>query len=280
MTADETHVSAVRDRLRRHPVSRGAHVPVPVRERTQGRPAAFGGRGRSRHGPAGPGAVGARPRPPADRQGAGVHREPVLLAAGRDRLGGRLLRDQGPEAADREGPLPDDVDSVRRVGGARRAVLPVHGHDDLQRHHGERRHVLSAPAGLAGRPAGRARPPIVEHPRALRSRPAAWIGCHGNQDRCLAIAGWRSPICARCVGLLAGYPLAVAALFAFGPPSLERTLVGAVLLLPAALDGGAQALSAYRSTSPRRLVTGVLAGIGQLELLGGITAGLLRAIHG
>ena len=139
---------------------------------------------------------------------------------------------------------------------------------------------MSAPAGLAGRPASGARPPILEHPRGLRSRTAAWIGCHGNPDRCLAIGGWRSPICARCVGLLAGYPLAVAALFVFGPPSLERALGGALLLVPAAVDGGAQALSAYRSTSARRLVTGVLAGLGQLELLGGITAALLRAVHG
>ncbi len=139
---------------------------------------------------------------------------------------------------------------------------------------------MSAQAGLAERPASRARPPILEHPRALRSRPAAWIGCHGNPDRCLAVGGWRSPICARCLGLLAGYPLAIAALFAFGPPSQERATIGALLLVPAALDGGIQALSGYRSTSARRLVTGVLAGVGQLELLGGVTAALLRALHG
>ncbi len=139
---------------------------------------------------------------------------------------------------------------------------------------------MSARAGLAGRPASPARPPILEHPRALRSRPAAWIGCHGNPDRCLAVGGWRSPICARCVGLLAGYPVAVAALFAFGPPTLPRALIGALLLVPAAVDGGRQALSAYRSTSARRLATGLLAGVGQLELLGGITAALLGAVHG
>jgi uncharacterized membrane protein len=139
---------------------------------------------------------------------------------------------------------------------------------------------LSAPAGLAGRSASGARPPLLEHPRALRARPAAWIGCHGNPDRCLAIGGWRSPICARCRGLLAGNPLAVAALFVFGPPTLERAALGALLLVPAAIDGGAQALSTYRSTSARRLVTGLLAGVGQLELLGGITATLLHALHG
>jgi uncharacterized membrane protein len=136
---------------------------------------------------------------------------------------------------------------------------------------------LSSRAGPAAR---RARPPILEHPRALRSRPAAWVGCHGNPDRCLAIGGWRSPICARCVGLFAGYPLAVAALFAFGPPDLSRALTGALLLVPAAVDGGAQALTGYRSTSARRLVTGVLAGLGQLELLGGVTVSLLGWVHG
>jgi uncharacterized membrane protein len=72
----------------------------------------------------------------------------------------------------------------------------------------------------------------------------------------------------------------VAALFAFGPPSPGRALIGALLLLPAGVDGGLQALTTYRSTSPRRLVSGVLAGVGQLELLGGITGVLLRALHG
>ena len=82
------------------------------------------------------------------------------------------------------------------------------------------------------------------------------------------------------MGLLAGYPAAVAALFAFGLPTLTRALTGALLLLPAGVDGGLQALSAYRSTTARRLVTGALAGLGQMELLGGLTVALLRAVHG
>jgi uncharacterized membrane protein len=139
---------------------------------------------------------------------------------------------------------------------------------------------LSVPAGLARRPAAGDRPPIVHLPRALRTRPAAWLGCHGIPDRCLTLGAWRSPICARCVGLLAGYPVAVAALFALGPPTPTRALVGALLLLPAAIDGGLQALTSYRSATARRLATGVLAGLGQLELLGGVTAALLRALHG
>lgn len=131
-----------------------------------------------------------------------------------------------------------------------------------------------------GRPTRGGRPPIHYLPPELRPRGAAWIGCHGNPDRCLAIGGWRSPMCARCVGLLAGWPLAVLALFLFGVPGLERAATGALLLVPAALDGGRQMLTAYRSTTARRLATGVLAGVGQLELLGGLTTGLLRALHG
>ena len=123
-------------------------------------------------------------------------------------------------------------------------------------------------------------PPIDHLPRELRPRPAAWLGCHGIPDRCLAIGAWRSPVCARCVGLLAGYPAAFALLFTLGPPSLGRAALGALLLLPAALDGGLQALTGYHSTTARRLATGALAGVGQLELLGGLTVPLLRALHG
>lgn len=139
---------------------------------------------------------------------------------------------------------------------------------------------MSARGGLARHPAAGDRPPILHLPRALRARPAAWLGCHGIPDRCLTIGAWRSPICARCVGLLTGYPVAVAALFALGPPTPARALVGALLLLPAAIDGGLQALTSYRSDTARRLATGLLAGLGQLELLGGLTAALLGALHG
>lgn len=131
-----------------------------------------------------------------------------------------------------------------------------------------------------GRLARDGRPPIHYLAPQLRPRLAAWIGCHGNPDRCLAVGGWRSPVCARCVGLLAGYPLALTALFLLGIPGFERAAAGALLLVPAGVDGGRQMLTAYRSTSARRLVTGVLAGFGQFELLGGLTGGILRLLHG
>ncbi|HET9332951.1 MAG TPA: DUF2085 domain-containing protein [Gemmatimonadota bacterium] len=131
-----------------------------------------------------------------------------------------------------------------------------------------------------GRPTRGGRPPIHYLPPELRPRLAAWVGCHGNPDRCLVVGGWRSPVCARCAGMLAGYPLALGALLLLGIPGFERAAAGALLLVPAAVDGGRQMLTAYRSTSARRLSTGVLAGFGQFELLGGLTGGILRALHG
>lgn len=55
--------------------------------------------------------------------------------------------------------------------------------------------------------------------------------------------------------------------------------MGLLLLLPAAADGGAQMLTRYRSTTSRRLATGLLAGLGQMEIIGGLTAIVLRAFH-
>ena len=56
--------------------------------------------------------------------------------------------------------------------------------------------------------------------------------------------------------------------------------MGLLLLVPAAADGGAQMVTRYRSTAPRRIATGLLAGFGQMEILGGLTAIVLRALHG
>lgn len=80
--------------------------------------------------------------------------------------------------------------------------------------------------------------------------------------------------------MLAGWGAAFVALLALGPPTPGRALAGAVLLLPAAIDGGLQMLTRYHSTTRRRLGTGLLAGFGQMEILGGLTIVLLRALSG
>jgi uncharacterized membrane protein len=114
-----------------------------------------------------------------------------------------------------------------------------------------------------------ARPPIVALGDALRPRAARVLGCHGNPDRCLAVAGRTMPICARCTGFVAGNFAALGLFAAAGLPSLGMTLAGFACLMPAFADATAQALTSYRSTNPRRLATGALGGFGQIVMLGG-----------
>lgn len=116
------------------------------------------------------------------------------------------------------------------------------------------------------------RPPIVAFPPGLRPRAAVVLGCHGNPDRCPAIAGRRAPICARCLGFLVGNGVALASFTLLGLPTLGWTLAGAALLAPALVDAVLQATTRYRSTTPRRLATGAFGGAGQIVLLGGFAA--------
>ncbi|MGH7558447.1 MAG: DUF2085 domain-containing protein [Gemmatimonadota bacterium] len=119
------------------------------------------------------------------------------------------------------------------------------------------------------------RPPILRPGPGLRTPLVLALGCHGNPDRCLQVAGWRMPVCARCVGIVAGN-LAALPFFALqGLPGTGPMLLGAALLLPAALDGGLQAATRYRSTNGRRIATGLAAGFGQALVAVGVLAALL-----
>lgn len=111
------------------------------------------------------------------------------------------------------------------------------------------------------------RPPIVQLAPSLRPRLAFALGCHGIPDRCPKLAGKRIPLCARCLGFLVGNGIAVGAWAVAGLPTASATLVGLACVAPVALDGGLQTATGYRSTNPRRLVTGVLGGFGQITLL-------------
>ena len=126
--------------------------------------------------------------------------------------------------------------------------------------------------------AGGERPPIVRYGPELRPLLAVALGCHGNPDRCLHVAGWRMPICARCAGFVAGNMAGLGVLFALGPASWAWALAGLALLAPAGVDGGLQAAGKIMSTNPRRLATGLLGGIGQILILGAIISSLTPVI--
>ncbi len=104
------------------------------------------------------------------------------------------------------------------------------------------------------------------------------LGCHGNPDRCLTVAGRRMPVCARCAGFVAGNMTGLVLLFAFGPAAWAWALAGLALLVPAGVDGGLQAAGRITSTNPRRLATGLLGGIGQILILSAVLTALTPRI--
>lgn len=88
------------------------------------------------------------------------------------------------------------------------------------------------------------------------------FGCHQMPARSFSIGSYQFPLCARCTGILAGHLVSL---------PLWRRLpgikTGLMLLLPMALDGSTQLLSLQTSTNGRRLITGILGGVGYMALL-------------
>lgn len=84
-------------------------------------------------------------------------------------------------------------------------------------------------------------------------------GCHQMPSRSYFVFGYQFPLCARCMGILFGEIL-VCVLVLFDK-SLDL-LYALGLIMPTAIDGILQLKGFYESNNIRRLVTGVIAGIG------------------
>lgn len=88
--------------------------------------------------------------------------------------------------------------------------------------------------------------------------------CHQLPERSFFFHGRQFPICARCTGIFIGYLLGIGYALIFGKiPSY----IALILILPLIIDGGFQHLRKWESTNIRRLITGMLAGIGTDYLL-------------
>lgn len=79
--------------------------------------------------------------------------------------------------------------------------------------------------------------------------------CHRKAERCISIGTLRSPICARCSGIVVG--------LAFGcfVPIVSPTSAE-LCLIPALVDGTGQMAGRWQSNNWLRLGMGLLAGIG------------------
>ena len=83
--------------------------------------------------------------------------------------------------------------------------------------------------------------------------------CHQRPDRSFYFRGKQFPICARCTGILLGYFLGI--LIAIVSECAYHGYF-LLLLLPMIVDGGTQHWKGKESNNYKRLVTGVLGGIG------------------
>lgn len=82
--------------------------------------------------------------------------------------------------------------------------------------------------------------------------------CHRLPSRSFFYRGVQFPICARCTGICIGYVIGIIlALFKVLP-----FFYALILIIPMIIDGSGQLFNKWLSTNYRRLVTGILGGIG------------------
>ncbi len=87
--------------------------------------------------------------------------------------------------------------------------------------------------------------------------------CHQKPQRSFYFKGRQFPLCARCTGILIGYFLGVIIACI---TRCSNYLWMLLLIIPAIFDGGMQEIFKIESTNLRRLITGMLCGIGIIYL--------------
>lgn len=84
------------------------------------------------------------------------------------------------------------------------------------------------------------------------------VSCHRLPERSFFWKGRKFPMCARCLGIYAGYLFMPIFWFWFS----ATWILGLILVIPTFLDGMTQAMFGRESTNWLRMTTGILAGIG------------------
>ena len=90
------------------------------------------------------------------------------------------------------------------------------------------------------------------------------LGCHQMPERSFFINGFQFPVCARCTGMMIGYILAIV-LFVFD--ILFDCLLCVFLILPLVMDGVIQYKTQYISNNFKRVITGIMYGVGLNQLI-------------
>ncbi|MEI6578815.1 MAG: DUF2085 domain-containing protein [Eubacteriales bacterium] len=90
-----------------------------------------------------------------------------------------------------------------------------------------------------------------------------FCGCHCRADRSFFYKGKQFPVCARCTGVLFGYPLGILWLIIFVHWNIGICLLACV---PMIIDGIGQQRGKWESNNLRRLLTGLLLGMATINI--------------
>lgn len=105
--------------------------------------------------------------------------------------------------------------------------------------------------------------------RGINKKDARWIkamevgercGCHQRPERSFYVKGYQMPVCARCLGVDIGYLLGIILYVKFGFQKLKTFAFAGMIAM--FTDWFLQAVHIKESTNVRRLLTGIVGGIG------------------
>lgn len=85
-----------------------------------------------------------------------------------------------------------------------------------------------------------------------------YLGCHQIPERSFAYKGYQFPVCARCTGVIASFPLSV---YCFVKKNLS-TVICLNMCFIMLVDWLLQFLNIKQSNNNRRLITGFIGGLG------------------
>lgn len=88
--------------------------------------------------------------------------------------------------------------------------------------------------------------------------------CHRLSERSFHFKGKQFPVCARCTGLHFGYLSLLLFLIGF---LLINFWISVLMIIPTYLDGFTQAYCNRQSNNYLRLVTGIVAGVGEMSII-------------
>lgn len=101
------------------------------------------------------------------------------------------------------------------------------------------------------------------------------IGCHQMPKRSFFLNGYQFPVCARCTGVIIGEFISIIAIIFNINFDIKLYII---LLLFMGLDWFIQYINLLESNNARRLITGLLGGIGLIGIYYYILIGLIELL--